>query len=143
MFHYSHSFDPYSALNTSKNVTSLLSKTSDLCKKKEKYMELRGTGVPQKRDRTTIVETRLREAVKGFRPIYKLQAGRRTLRQSHQNQPIRSSEVGSRRAHETRIVFVSVGFDATRKGVMELQNRSKVVFHKYKNNAFLKMFRSL
>ena len=47
-----------------------------------------------------------------------------------QNQPIRSSEVCSRRAHETRIVFVSVGFDATRKGVMKLRKLSKVVFHR-------------
>ena len=53
-----------------------------------------------------------------------------TPRQSRQNQPIRSSEVGSRRAHKTRIVLVSVGFDATRKGVMELKKPSKVVFHR-------------
>ena len=76
-----------------------------------------------------MVETRLREAVKGFRSMYKLQAGRGTPLQSRQNQPIRSSEVRSRRAHETRIVFVLVGFDATRKGVMKLRKPSKVVFH--------------
>ena len=76
----------------------------------------------------TMVETRLRKPVKGFRPIYKLQAGRGTPRQSQQNQPIRSLEVGSRRAHETRIFFVSVGFDTTRKGVMEPKKPSKVVF---------------
>ena len=33
----------------------------------------------------------------------------------------------SGRAHETRIIFVSVGFDVTRRGVMKL---SKVVFHR-------------
>ena len=35
----------------------------------------------------------------------------------------------NRRAHETRIVFVSVGFDGRRRRVMKLQNPTNVVFH--------------
>ena len=70
-----------------------------------------------------VVETRVKEARSGFGIALGRKRNPSTVASESANQELGGS---SERAHETCIVFVSVGFDITRRGVMKL---SKVVFH--------------